>query len=88
MSLTIIGFGNVTSDDLGETGREQQCVWCSASVFYHLFLMRTWFTYYFIRLFPYRSEYQIVCPACAQGIRISGEEVKAAKRGELMLRGR
>ena len=88
MSLTIIGFGNVTSDDLGETGQEQQCVWCSTHVFYHLFLMRTWFTYYFIRLIPYHSEYQIVCPACGRGVRILGHEVKAAKRGELMLRGR
>ena len=88
MSLTIIGFGSVTSDDLGETGREQQCVWCSARVFYHLLLVQTWFTYYFIRLIPYRSEYQIVCPICDQGVRILGQEVQTAKRGELMLRGR
>lgn len=85
MSLTIIGFGKTTSDDLGETGQEQQCVWCFVNVYYHLILVRTWFTYYFIRLIPYHSEYQIVCPACAQGVRISGEEVRAAKRGELTL---
>lgn len=85
MSLTIIGFGKVTADDLGETGREQPCVWCSAHVFYHLIFMRTWFTYFFIPLIPYRSAYRVMCPACGGGVTISGEEAKAAKRGELKL---
>jgi hypothetical protein len=85
MSLAIIGFGKITSDDLGETGREQQCVWCSASVFYHLILVRTWFTYFFIPVVPYRKQYQIVCPACDSGVSIRPDEVGAAKRGELSL---
>lgn len=41
MSLILIGFGKKTYKDLGETGPEQQCVWCLASVFYHLILTRT-----------------------------------------------
>lgn len=86
MSLTIIGFGKVTSKDLGEIGLEQSCVWCSAIVFYHLVLVRTWFTYFFIPIIPYRSVYRVTCPACGEGIPLSGEEVKAAKRGELSLR--
>jgi hypothetical protein len=86
VSLTIIGFGKVTTDDLGETGVEQQCVWCSVGVFYHLILVRTWFTYFFIPLIPYRSEYRVECPACFCGVNIRGEEVKAAKRGELRIR--
>jgi hypothetical protein len=86
MSITIIGFGKVTSKDLGETGLEQPCVWCSANVFYHLILVRTWFTYFFIPVIPYCSAYRVTCPACGEGVTLSGEEVKAAKRGELMLR--
>lgn len=41
MSLTIIGFAMVMVDDLGATGREQQCAWCFARTFYHLILIRT-----------------------------------------------
>jgi hypothetical protein len=85
MSLTIIGFGKVTSKDLGEIGQEQPCVWCSALVYYHLILIRTWFTYFFIPVIPYRRAYQVMRPACSLSITISGEEVKAAKRGELTL---
>lgn len=85
MSLILIGLGKKTFKDLGETGQKNQCVWCSALVFYHLILVRTWFTYFFIRIFSYRSEYRIECPVCACGIEIQGEEVKAAKRGELRL---
>lgn len=85
MSLTIIGFGKVTSKDLGKTGHEQICIWCSAHVAYHLILLRTWFTYFFIPVIPYRKEYQIMCPACGGSLRLLGEEVEAAKRGELTL---
>lgn len=85
MSLTIIGFGKTTTDDLGPTGVEQQCVWCSTQIFYHLVLTRTWFTYFFLPVIPYRKAYRVMCPACATGVEIRGDEVRAAKRGELRL---
>lgn len=85
MSLIIIGFGKVTAKDLGAIGQEQLCVWCSALVSYRLLLVRRWFTYFFIPVFPYRREYRLACPSCANGIEIRGAEVKAAKRGELRL---
>jgi hypothetical protein len=85
MSFTLIGFGRRTRRDLGETGLEQPCAWCSARVFYHLVLERTWFTYFFVPVIPYRSTYRVMCPACGEGIPISGEEIKAAKRGELRI---
>jgi hypothetical protein len=86
MSLTIIGFGKTTVSDLGETGLEQQCVWCSARVYYHLIFIRTWFTYFFVPVLPYRSEYRVECLLCGGGVRIRGNEMKAALRGELTLR--
>lgn len=85
MSFILIGFGKKTCKDLGETGPEQQCVWCSTRVFYHLILTRTWFTYFFIPIVPYRSEYHVECPACQSGVRLADDEVKAAKQGELKL---
>src|ERR1044072_3049601 len=85
MSLTLITFGKKTFKDLGETGEEQRCVWCSRPMVYHLILARTWLTYFFIPVIPYRSEYIVQCPACLGGMEIRGDEVKAAKRGELRL---
>ena len=85
MSFTLITFGKKTFKDLGETGEQQRCVWCSARVYYHLILIRTWFTYFFIPVIPYRSEYRVECPACSCGLAIRGAEVEAAKRGELRI---
>jgi hypothetical protein len=86
MSFILIGFGKQTRRDLGETGDEMQCPWCSNIIFNHLILVRTWLTCFFIPIIPYRSEYLIMCPACAKGVVIYGEEIKAAKRGELRIR--
>ena len=85
MAFILIGIGKETIQDLGESGREQQCVWCSTEVYYHLILVRSWLTYFSIPLFSYRSEYRIECPMCLSGIKIQGAEIEAAKRGELRL---
>lgn len=86
MSFHLIGFGKKTYKDLGETGVEQRCAWCSEQVFYRLVLERTWFTYFFIPVYAYRKEYRVECPRCACGIAIRGAEVEAALKGELVLR--
>lgn len=85
MSFIIIGFGKQTRRDLGKTGIEQKCVRCSSTMFYHLILLRMWFTYFFIPVFPYRKEFRIECPVCATGIQLQGEEIKAAKKGQLRI---
>lgn len=86
MSFILIGLGRETSKDLGETGQEQQCVWCSDAIFYHLILVRTWLTCFLIPLFAYRSKYHVACPSCLCSIEIRGNEIQAAKLGELRLR--
>jgi DNA-directed RNA polymerase subunit RPC12/RpoP len=86
MSFILIGLGRRVAKDLGETGQEQRCLWCSNKVFYHLILVRTWLTFFFVPLFAYRNEYRVECPSCSHGIEIRDNEIKAAKRGELRLR--
>lgn len=86
MSFILIGFGKKTFKDLGESGPEQRCQWCSREVSYRLIRARTWFSYFFIPVIPYRREYRVQCPNCHNAIRVRGEEVKAARRGELTLR--
>lgn len=85
MSLILIGFGKQPHKDIGETGREQPCAWCSRQVFYHLAVVETWFTLYFIPIYAYRREYRIECPLCGSGVAIGGREIDAARRGELVI---
>lgn len=86
LSFILIGFGKTTRRDLGETGREQPCVWCSARVSYHLVRVRTWFTYFFIPVVPYRKRFRVECPVCGLYVVLTNREVRAAMRGELTLR--
>jgi zinc-ribbon family len=83
MSFILIGFGRRTHKDLGETGTVQTCARCSNSIFYHLVSSHTWFTCFFIPIFPYRSAYRIECPVCFHGIELRRSEIKAAKQGTL-----
>lgn len=83
MSLIIIGFGRVTTRDLGEVEQEQECVWCSKRVRCRLLRARTWFSFFFVPVIPYRSVYRVMCPACSRGTVIRGDEVEAVRRGEL-----
>jgi hypothetical protein len=85
MSFILIVVGKKTYKDLGETGQEKKCAWCSTRIFYHLIVIHTWLTCFFIPLLPHRKEYKIECPVCACGTWIYGKEVKAAKRGELSI---
>jgi hypothetical protein len=85
MSFHLLGIGKLTYKDLGSTGTEQECIWCSNKVFYHLILVRTWLTYFFIPVLPYRKQYRMECPVCATGFFIYGSEIESAKLGELKL---
>ena len=84
MSLTIIGFGKRTSRDYGAI-TSLECPRCHQNVSYHLIYTRTWFTYFFIPLFPYRSQYRVACPICSHSILLQGKEIEAAKQGTLRL---
>ncbi len=85
MAFILIGFGRRTHKDFGETGYVQPCVRCANAVYYHLVRIRTYFTCFFIPIFPYRSEYRVECPVCLHGVQLRGTEIKAAKQGTLKL---
>ena len=63
-----------------------KCPRCSNNVSYHLIRTRTWFTYFFIPIFPYKTEYNAECPICTYSIKLLGEEVEAARHGTLNIR--
>jgi ribosomal protein S26 len=84
MSSVIIGFGRRTTKYYGEVAA-LKCIRCSNHVHYRLTHIRTWFTYFFIPIFPYRSEYRVACPICSYSISLRGKEIEAAKQGTLRL---
>lgn len=85
MSFLLVGFGKKTYSDLGAPGPEQECVWCWDVVRFRLLMVKTWFTYYFVRVYAYRREYRVECPACGGGLTLRDDEVAAARAGELRL---
>lgn len=85
MAFILIGFGRRTQKDFGETGYVLPCVHCSNNVYYHLVCIRTYFTFFFIPIFAYRSQYRVECPVCLHGVELRGAEIKAARQGSLKL---
>lgn len=86
MSFILIGLGKQTRQDLGEAGAEQRCAWCSERIVYHLTVDKTWLTVFFIPIYAYDSVYRVECPLCGGWLVIRGEEVRAARQGELTIR--
>lgn len=83
MSFILIGFGRRTRKDFGATGQMQQCARCANTIFYHLVRTNSWITFFFIPIFPYRSEFRVECPVCLHGLKLKATEVKAAWQGAL-----
>jgi ribosomal protein S27E len=84
MSSTIIGFGKQTRKDFGAVAKVT-CPRCSNELFYHLIHTRIWFTYFFIPVLPYRSQYNLECPVCSHEIAVYAAEIEAAKQGTLTI---
>lgn len=83
MSFILIGFGKKTFKDVGESGPAHRCQWCSKVVSYRLVRVLTWFSYFLIPVVPYRREYRVECPNCHNAMRVTGEELKAARGANL-----
>jgi hypothetical protein len=77
--IWIIGFGKKTSENLGRALRVQ-CPRCHNIVDYHLILIKSWFTLFFIRIFPYRSQHHLVCEICSHAVELEDAQVLRAKK--------
>jgi hypothetical protein len=80
--LIIVGFGRRKKNDLGEI-IVVECPRCNNEVSYHLIHTRTWLTLYFIPVLPYRNERRLECPICSHGMRVSRNEIKSIRQGEI-----
>ena len=62
----IIGFGKRTVDHLGSAGA-RVCPNCGNRAEWSNVRVRTWFTLFFIPVFPYKTQRFAMCPICKYG---------------------
>ena len=85
MSFILIGVGKRTRRDLGEVGQPFPCPRCNNLIAYHHIHVRTWLTFFFVKVYSYRSEHILECPICRHSIRLQAAEVEAARQGTLKI---
>lgn len=57
----------------------ERCPNCHNETYLHLIYQKTWFEYFFIKLFAYRKEYYLVCRICSRGIKLRKDEIETTK---------
>lgn len=79
MSGSLWIFGRQTRTDYGPTA-PVKCPNCGNTTYYHLFYVKTWFEWFFIKLFAYKKRYYLLCKICSRGAELKGQQIDAAKR--------
>jgi len=72
-------FGRQTRKDYGPTVLVT-CPNCRNKTYYNLVYIKTWLEYFFIKIFPYKRRYHLLCPICSRGAELKGQQIEAAKR--------
>jgi hypothetical protein len=62
----IIGFGKRTVDYLSSAGT-RVCPHCGNTAEWNNVSIRSWFTLFFIPVFPYKTQHVAMCPICKYG---------------------
>jgi len=70
--MIIFGWGNRYVKDFGST-IIQTCTICSKENYFNLVRVRYWFDLFFIPIFPYNTEYHLLCPNCQNGLKLEDE---------------
>ena len=71
--MLIIGWGNRKTKDFGAVF-PTTCTNCNNEIEYHLVRARDWVDLFFIPIFPYQSEWFLLCPTCENGIKIEKDK--------------
>jgi hypothetical protein len=72
-------IGRTTEKDYGKTVFVR-CPNCHNETALHLVYRKTWFEYFFIKIFPYRRQYLLVCKICTRSCKLEGQQIDSAKR--------
>jgi hypothetical protein len=79
MSGGLIIFGRQTREDYGPTALVT-CPNCGNKTYFVLVYIKTWLEYFFIKIFPYKRRYYLLCDICSRGVELKGQQIDAAKK--------
>ena len=76
--MIIFGWGHQMIKNFGPTFRSL-CDHCNNEEYWVLTRIMTWFTLFFIPIFPYEIKYFITCPICRYGVELNREQIDKIK---------
>ena len=76
--MIIFGWGHQKIKDYGPTIK-RRCDHCNNEDYWNLTSISTWFTLFFIPVFPYSVKRFLTCPVCTYGFRLEGEQFAKIK---------
>ncbi|OJI07306.1 hypothetical protein BK005_01925 [bacterium CG10_37_50] len=89
--MIIFGWGHQKINNVGPTFK-QQCSHCNNSEYWLLNKISTWFTLFFIPVFPYENKHFLSCPICQYGVELKSaqaDEIKPfAEANQLLIDGK
>lgn len=76
--MIIFGWGHQMIKNFGPTFRHH-CNHCNNDEYWVLTRIMTWFTLFFIPVFPYEIKYFLSCPICQYGLTLKKEQIDEIK---------
>ena len=77
--MIIWGWGKVTKKIIGQVF-QRTCNYCNRTEIWQLYIMRTWFTLFFIPIIPYGKKYGIGCPNCGSYMELTEQQFQRLKQ--------
>ena len=71
--MIIFGWGFQTIKNFGPTFK-RLCDHCRNEEYWNLTRIMTWFTLFFVPIFPYEIKHFLSCPICKYGFNLNGEQ--------------
>ena len=71
--MIVIWGSRNTKKVLGNAG-VYTCTHCQRAIIFQVIRVRTWFTLFWIPIFPYSNKYFVMCPTCSNGYDITKAE--------------
>jgi ribosomal protein S27AE len=76
----VFGWGHQTRKQF-DPGIERQCPQCHNHVRMALLNLKKWFTFFFIPVIPYGSEYFLACPTCGHAVKLNKAQFDELRHG-------
>lgn len=76
--MILFGWGFQTIKNFG-VAFKNLCGHCHNEEYWILTRTMTWFTLFFVPVFPYKVEYRLSCPVCQYGFSLNNEQINEIK---------